>query len=277
MNFLNQQLTIMGIVNATPDSFYKDSRAESIDICTKKAEQMLKEGADIIDIGGFSTRPNHTTISEEEEKARVLPAVCAIRNSFPNAILSIDTFRSEIAKEAVEKYQVNIINDISGGLGDSAMFDTVGQLHTTYILSCNRQSVEQYLLSNGLAESSDYISAMIGWFGCKIEQLQERGITEIIIDPAIGFHNDNAIDFAILQRLTEFRELKLPLLVGVSRKSMIYKTLDTTPTNSLNGTTILNSVAFLNGASILRVHDIKAAAELRLLMQRLQKVSTNRQ
>lgn len=248
---------VMGILNITPDSFYADSRVNQETAILKKAEQMVEEGAFILDIGGYSTRPGAEDISAEEETERVTQAISLIRSKFPDVLISIDTFRSTVAKTAVES-GANMINDVSGGILDSNMFETVAQLKVPYILMHMRgtpqtmKDLNQY--NNLLVDIGKELAE-------KCNQLKSLGVADIIIDPGFGFAKSIAQNYELLRNLGYFIRLGYPLLAGLSRKSMIYKTLQIEPSGALNGTTALNMVALQNGASILRVHDVKEANE----------------
>lgn len=248
---------VMGILNITPDSFYADSRVNQETAILKKAEQMVEEGALILDIGGYSTRPGAEDISPEEESKRVTQAISLIRSKFPDVLISVDTFRSSVAKAAVES-GANIINDVSGGILDTTMFETVAQLKVPYILMHMRgtpqtmKDLNQY--DNLLVDIGKELAE-------KCNQLKSLGVADIIIDPGFGFAKSIAQNYELLRNLGYFIRLGYPLLAGLSRKSMIYKTLHIEPSEALNGTTALNMVALQNGASILRVHDVKEANE----------------
>lgn len=250
---------VMGILNATPDSFYDasccGSEAEAI---ARRARAIIEEGGDIIDIGAYSSRPGADDVSPEEEWQRLDRALDTIRSLYPEAILSVDTFRAGIARRCVEQYGVQIINDISGGDLDPEMFDTVADLHTAYILMHMKgtpQTMQEAPRYNHLmADVTDY-------FARRIDRLHRLGVSDIVVDPGFGFGKTLDDNYRLLRRLDELRPLGKPLLVGVSRKSMIYRLLGTTPAESLTGTTALHTLALINGASILRVHDVREAVE----------------
>lgn len=248
---------VMGIINVTPDSFYKGSRFNGEKEVLLKAEEMISEGASFLDIGGYSSRPRADDISISEEISRVKKHIKNIRKEFPSIIISIDTFRSEVAKNAIND-GANIINDISGGQLDEKMLTTVSELGVPYILMHMRGTpqtmTKQINYDNLLLEIIDY-------FQSKISALRELGVKDIIIDPGFGFAKTVEQCYKILRDLRSFDLLEIPILVGLSRKSMIYKTLDIAPEDSLNGTTCLNTIALINGAKILRVHDVKKAVE----------------
>jgi dihydropteroate synthase len=257
---------VMGILNVTPDSFYKGSRVlvDNSNILTL-SEKMLLEGADILDIGGYSSRPGADEVSEEEELGRVIPAIKKIKNEFPKAILSIDTFRSKVAKEAVQN-GADIVNDISAGSLDSEMISMVGKLNVPYIAMHMRGNPK---LMQTLTGYEDIILEMMSYFSRKLNECKKTGIKDVIIDPGFGFAKTVEQNYWILKNLSYFKKIEAPILVGLSRKSMIYKKLDTTSENALNGTTALNMAALINGASILRVHDVKEAVETVKLYKQL--------
>ena len=249
---------VMGIVNITPDSFFQESRKQSESEIVNRVRQILEEGGRIIDIGGQSTSPTSSLIPATEEFNRLEPALRIIRKEFPDAILSVDTFYSEVAKPAVEKYGVNIINDISGGQIDGKMFDTVARLNVPYILMHMRgtpQTMQQHTGYDNL------IQEILYYFSERIAKLNLLGVNDIIIDPGFGFSKTMDHNYQLMAYLKYFNIFEVPILAGISRKSMIYKLLECSPQESLNGTTVLNTVALLSGAAILRVHDVKEAVE----------------
>jgi dihydropteroate synthase len=261
---------VMGILNITPDSFYQGSR-----FCTDKeiltaAAGMLEDGADILDIGGYSSRPGAKDISPEEEGNRVLKAVKLIAGEFPEAIISIDTFRADIAEEAVAGCGAHMINDISGGEADSKMFLTVEKLKVPYILM-HMKGNPRTMADETAYE--DIITDILKWFGERIFKLRSVGLKDIIIDPGFGFSKTIDQNFEILSRLGDFSITGLPLMVGLSRKSMIWKTLKTDIDEALNGTTVLNTIALFNGADILRVHDVKEAVQTVRLIDKIKQRS----
>ncbi|MBM3421508.1 MAG: dihydropteroate synthase [Bacteroidetes bacterium] len=257
---------IMGVINITPDSFYSGSRYSGGTGALKAAEGFLAEGADIIDIGGCSTRPGSPLLSTSEERDRVIPVFKQVRREFPEAVLSIDTFRAEIAREARYEAGADIVNDVSGGTLDEGMAGVISELKVPYIMMHMRGTPATM---QGLSEYDDVVTDVIQWFGKRIPALFRAGVSDIIIDPGIGFAKSISQNFEILRRLREFHILGLPLLAGVSRKSMIWRTLDSDPGKALNGTTALNMAALMNGADILRVHDVKEARETVILFQKL--------
>jgi len=247
---------VMGIINVTPDSFYEGSRYTT-DLVLNHVERMLKEGADFIDVGGYSSRPGADDISLDEELTRVMPSVKAIRKHFPEILLSIDTFRSEVAKQALGE-GATIVNDISGGNLDSKIMEVVGKAGAAYILMHLRGSPQTM---NQFTTYDNLLRDVVGYFNDRIFQAHQAGIKEIIIDPGFGFAKTVQQNFELLRRLNHFEIFGMPILVGLSRKSMIWRTLGTTADESLNGTSILNTQALIQGANILRVHDVKEAVE----------------
>ncbi|MBN1131449.1 MAG: dihydropteroate synthase [Bacteroidales bacterium] len=249
---------IMGIINVTDDSFYEGSRFNDPQSILEAAGRMIEEGADIIDIGGCSSRPGAVLVSEEEEYNRLNMALGRLRNAFPDLVISVDTYRSGIAKRVVPEYRVDIINDISAGEMDHHMIKTIAKLNVPYIIM-HMQGTPETMQKNPVYDN--VLDEILRFFGQKVNLLRKEGISDIIIDPGFGFGKSVEHNFTILNNLETFRMLELPLLVGLSRKSMIYRTLDIQPGESLNGTTAVHMAALLKGANILRVHDIKAARE----------------
>ncbi|MFM2229175.1 MAG: dihydropteroate synthase [Bacteroidota bacterium] len=256
---------IMGIVNLTPDSFYDGGRLQNPEQVIAQVAQMLDEGATFIDIGGYSSRPNAAPVSEEEEYQRVVPIIELLVHHFPAILLSIDTFRSAVAEGAVHA-GASIINDISAGLLDDQMLSTVARLQVPYIMMHMRGTPQTMTT---LTDYQDIVKEMQFYFSERIAAARTLGINDVIIDPGFGFAKTVDQNYEVLQKLDLFSYQKVPVLVGVSRKSMIYKVLDTTPQEALNGTTVLNTLAVQKGASILRVHDVKAAHECIQLLQKL--------
>ncbi|WP_271782918.1 dihydropteroate synthase [Aquimarina algiphila] len=256
---------VMGILNLTPDSFYDGGKYKNETEILKKVEQMLLEGATFIDLGAYSSRPGADHISTEQEKKRILPIVSLLLDKFPEILLSIDTFRSEIATACI-KAGAALINDISAGNMDQNMIPTVGELEVPYIMMHMKgtpqtmKTLDQY--DNLILEINTYFSE-------KVAEAKKHGVNDIIIDPGFGFAKNISQNFEILKNLKLLQFHNLPILAGISRKSMIYKTLHLKPSEALNGTTALNTVAILNGASILRVHDVKEAMECLNLMNHL--------
>lgn len=259
---------VMGIINITPDSFYKGSRVFTEEEIIKTTARMIEEGADILDIGGYSSRPGAEEIRQEEERIRVIGALKIISREFPEAVISIDTFRSGIAAEAVLEYGAGMINDISGGEADGKMFHIVEKLQVPYIMM-HMQGVPGTMQENPVYD--DVVADVLRWFGERIFRLQSMGVNDIILDPGFGFGKTAAHNFELLRNLGDFSIAGLPVLVGVSRKSMIWKTLGITPDEALNGTSVLNTAALLNGADILRVHDVKEAVQAVKLTEKLKK------
>ncbi|MGI0108086.1 dihydropteroate synthase [Salinimicrobium sp. WS361] len=256
---------IMGILNITPDSFYDGGRRTSLEEHLAQAERMLLEGADFIDIGSYSSRPGAKDISEEEELQRILPVVEALVEKFPDILISIDTFRSEVARQSVEAGAA-IINDISAGNLDDKMMETVAQLQVPYIMMHMRGNPKTM---KDLNQYEDLTQDVLQYFSEKIDLTRQLGINDLIIDPGFGFSKNVIQNFELLSHLELFENLNLPILSGLSRKSLIYKTFNTTPQEALNGTTVLNTVSLMKGAHILRVHDVKEAVECVKLIERL--------
>ena len=255
---------VMGILNVTPDSFYAGSRKETTSDIVNRVEQIITEGADMIDIGAYSSRSNAEHVSTKEEMARLRKGLEAIREVAPEAIVSVDTFRADVASMCVEEYGVALINDISGGQMDERMFDTVARLDVPYIMMHMQgtpQSMQQHPHYDNL------LKEVFLYFARKVQQLRDLGVKDIILDPGFGFGKTMEHNYELLSHLEEFRIFELPLLVGVSRKSMIYRLLDITPQEALNGTTVLDTICLLKGADILRVHDVKEAVETVRIVQ----------
>jgi dihydropteroate synthase len=248
---------VMGILNVTPDSFYEGSRFVQPASILKQVEKMVTEGADFIDVGGYSSRPGATDISEKEELARVLPVIQAICKEFTSTIISIDTFRSEVARQAV-LHGASIINDISSGELDANMFGVVAALKVPYVAMHMRGKPQTM---NQLTTYENLVKDITDHFHKKINLLHSLGIKDVVIDPGFGFAKTVEQNFELLNHLEYLQILGKPMLVGLSRKSMIWRTLNTTPDHALNGTTALHTLALLKGASILRVHDVKEAIE----------------
>lgn len=254
---------VMGIINLTPDSFFEGSRKQSIEDALHQAKKMLDEGATILDLGAYSSRPGADDISIQEETDRLLPIVEVIVKNLPGAVLSVDTFRSAVAEAAIIA-GAHIINDVSGGQLDENMFATVARLNVPYILMHMKGGPKTM---NALAQYNDVFNEVFDYFSDRVYQLKKQGVNDIIIDPGFGFAKKAEHGYTLLNRLNEFERLGLPLLTGVSRKKMIYGTLGITPEEALNGTTVLNTIALTKGASILRVHDVKEAVEAVQLWQ----------
>ncbi len=248
---------VMGILNVTPDSFYDGGNFSTEQAILAHVERMIQEGADFVDVGGYSSRPGAKDLTAEEEMARVIPVIKAVHKSFPACSLSIDTFRAEVARAAIEEGAA-MVNDISGGELDSGMFEVIAKYRTPYILMHMRGTPQTMTTK---ANYDDIIKDLLEYFQTKLGLLREKGIVDVIVDPGIGFAKTIDQNFELLKHLDHFHLLDRPLLVGLSRKSLIWKTLKTDPENALNGTTVLNTTALLKGASILRVHDVKEAVE----------------
>lgn len=248
---------VMGIINATPDSFYSGSRFTGVDQIVAIAEKMLNDGADILDIGGQSTRPGSEKVSINEEKGRVIPAIKEIAKRSPHTFISIDTYYAEVAKAAIDS-GASIVNDISAGSIDDKMIKTVAELKVPYILMHMKgtpQTMQQ------LAIYENVTREVLDFFIAKTNELKQAGIPDVIIDPGFGFAKTIDQNFELLKNLSLFKMLDKPILLGISRKSTIYKTLGIQAEESLNGTTVLNTIGLLNGASIVRVHDVKEAKQ----------------
>jgi len=248
---------VMGIINVTPDSFFEGSRKNSLDQILKSAEEMIQSGADFLDIGGYSSRPGADNISIEEELNRVIKPIIEVKNRFPEAILSIDTFRSEVAKEAINS-GADIVNDISAGFLDDMMLKTVAELSVPYV-AMHMKGTPQSMKS--MAHYNDLVIEVVNYFSEVLAKCNHLGLKDVLIDPGFGFAKTITHNFELLSKLELLSVLERSLLVGISRKSMIYKTLDISANEAVNGTTALNTLALIKGASILRVHDVKEAKE----------------
>ena len=249
---------VMGILNVTPDSFYAGSRKQTEEDIKSRCREIIEEGGDIIDIGAYSSRPDAEHISAEEEKRRLRTGLEILRNEYPEAIVSVDTFRADVAEMCVKEYKVNIINDISAGEMDKEMFNTIARLQVPYIMMHMKGTPQD------MQKSPQYTSLMkeiFMYFSEKVYKLHEMGVNDLILDPGFGFGKTLEHNYELMNHLEEFSLFNLPVLVGISRKSMIYKLLGNTPSEALNGTTALNTIALLKGANILRVHDVKEAVE----------------
>lgn len=263
---------VMGIVNLTPDSFFEGSRVQTAEQVAQRVRQLLTEGADMLDMGAYSSRPGADDLPMEEEMRRLREGLTVLRKEAPDTIVSVDTFRADVAKMCIEEYGVAIINDIAGGELDSNMFDTIARAHVPYIIMHmqgtpqNMQQAPHY--ENVLKEVMLHLAE-------KVRILHEMKVNDIILDPGFGFGKTLAHNFELLAHLNEFDIFQLPLLVGVSRKSMVYKTLGITPAEALNGTTVLHTIALSKGANILRVHDVKEAVEAIKLWQNVKQYEFN--
>ena len=264
--FVIDQPIVMGILNVTPDSFYSGSRLQTEEAILQKATQMIEEGVAILDIGGQSTRPNSSRISAKEELQRVVPAIEIIKQKFPAVFISIDTYSADVAKEAIYA-GADLVNDISAGAMDAFMIETVAALGVPYI-AMHIQGMPETMQDN--PSYKNIVSELVAYFIKKIEQLKQAGIKDIIIDAGFGFGKTIDHNFQLLKQLEVFGIFQLPLLVGLSRKSTIYKTLGITLEEALNGSTVLNTIALTKGASILRVHDVKESKEAITLFTAMQ-------
>lgn len=257
---------VMGIINITDDSFYAGSRHTEDEEILSVASRMLEDGADILDIGGCSTRPGSEEVPEPLERERVSRATELIMKRFPDAVISVDTYRASVAEAAVAGAGASIINDISGGEMDAGMFPLVAKLNVPYILM-HMQGTPGIMQAD--PSYDDVVADILEWFGKRLEWLKAAGVKDIILDPGFGFGKNSGHNFRMLRRLSEFRIAGLPLLAGLSRKSVVWKTLGVTPEEALNGTTALNMIALVNGASILRVHDVREARQVVTLYEKI--------
>ncbi|WP_262325960.1 dihydropteroate synthase [Carboxylicivirga litoralis] len=259
---------VMGILNITPDSFFDGGKYQLQKDIEERCEEILSEGAKIIDLGAYSSRPGATHISEEEEVKRLTKALTWIRNKYPHAILSVDTFRASVSELVVNEFEVDIINDISGGTMDEHMFESIGQLGVPYILM-HMQGTPQNMQMNPVYQN--LIGDISLFFAEQLKKLRAFGAKDVILDLGFGFGKTLEHNYELLRELRQFELFELPMLVGISRKSMIYKLLGVDSQAALNGTTALNTIALLNGANILRVHDVKEAVECINLVRQLKK------
>ena len=249
---------VMGILNVTPDSLYSGSRMQTEGEIEARVRQILEEGAAIIDVGAYSSRPNADHVSAEEEMNRLRLGLDVLRRTAPDAIVSVDTFRADVARMCVREYGVAIINDIAAGEMDADMFSTVAELNVPYIMM-HMQGTPQNMQQH--PHYDNLLREVFLYFARKVQQLRDLGVKDIVLDPGFGFGKTLEHNYQLMAHLEEFRLFELPLLVGVSRKSMIYRLLDTTPQEALNGTTVLHTLALMKGADILRVHDVRQAVE----------------
>jgi dihydropteroate synthase len=263
---------VMGILNVTPDSFYDGGKYLTEKSILNRAEEIIAQGGDMIDVGAFSTRPGAKGISAKEELSRLAPAVKAIREKFPQVHLSVDTFQSEVAKAIVNDFGPCIINDISGGTMDDNMFETVADLKVPYILM-HIQGTPENMQNH--PSYTDVVNEVIFFLSQRVQKLKLLGVNDIIIDPGFGFGKLTGHNYELMNRLDSFKIFKLPLLVGVSRKGMVWKTLGISPEEALNGTTVLNTLALLGNADILRVHDVKEAVQTVKIVGQLRECSKN--
>lgn len=255
----------MGILNVTPNSFYDGGKHKEINSIIHQVDKMLSEGADFIDIGAYSSKPSAEFVSEEEEIKRLVPIVKSLVETFPNIVLSVDTFRAQVAKASVEN-GVAMVNDIAAGLLDDKMLETVAELKVPYIMMHMRGNPQTM---QSLTDYKDIVKEMIFYFSERIQKARSFGISDIVIDPGFGFAKTLEQNYEVLNKMELFSILELPLLAGVSRKSMIYKVLESSPQEALNGTSVLNTIALQKGAKILRVHDVKEAVECIKLVSKL--------
>ena len=260
------QPQVMGILNVTPDSFYAGSRGVAERDIIDRLRQMTDEGASIIDIGAYSSRPDADDVSTEEEMARLRHALNLVRQHQPDAVVSVDTFRADVARMCVEEYGVAMVNDISAGEMDDEMFPTISRLGVPYI-AMHMKGTPQTMQNN--PQYAHLLKEIFYFFSEKVQKLRDLGVKDIIIDPGFGFGKTMEHNYQLMNHLEEFKLFGLPLLVGISRKSMIYKLLGTTPEEALNGTTVLNTIALQKGAHILRVHDVKAAVEAVKIVEKM--------
>ncbi len=264
---------VMGIINITPDSFYSGSRVVDERTLIERVGMMLDDGADVLDIGACSTRPGSEQVDAQGEMARLDWALNAIRREFPDVILSVDTYRADVARRCVEEWGADIINDISAGMLDPEMFATVARLRVPYVLMHMRGTPETM---SSLTDYQNVAAEVLEWMARRIDELRQMGVADIIADPGFGFAKTLEQNYELLVRLEAFHVLDAPLLVGVSRKRMIYTPLQCTADEALNGTTVINTIALQQGAHFLRVHDVKAAVEAVKLTTLLRQSSMNK-
>jgi dihydropteroate synthase len=256
---------VMGILNVTPNSFFDGGKYKNEQEIILQVEKMLAEGADFIDIGAYSSKPSAEFVTEQEETERIVPVIELILKHFPNALLSIDTFRAEVAKASIESGSA-IINDISAGELDDKMFDVIAKYNVPYIMMHMRGNPQTM---QSLTQYDDIVKEMLFYFSEKVQKARSMGINDLIVDPGFGFAKTTNQNYEVMQKMELFNLLELPVLAGISRKSMIYKTLNSTPQEALNGTTFLNTIALTKGAKILRVHDVKEAVECVTLFNKI--------
>ena len=264
---------VMGIVNVTPDSFYSGSRATDEQTLVVRVRQLIDEGADVLDIGACSTRPGSQSVDAHGEMERLQWALSIIRREVPDVVLSVDTYRADVARRCVEEWGVDIINDISGGTLDGAMFKAVAQLHVPYVLMHMRGTPDTM---SSLTDYENVTADVLEWMARRIDELRQMGVADVIVDPGFGFAKTVEQNYELLEGLEAFHVLNAPLLVGVSRKRMIYTPLGCSADKALNGTTIVNTLALERGAHILRVHDVKAAVEAVKLMSLMRQGNNNK-
>jgi len=258
---------VMAIVNVTPDSFYADSRANSQQELLQRVQQAVEQGADVIDVGACSTRPGSQSASEDEELARLQWALPLVRGVLPDhVLLSVDTFRATVAARCVQHWGADVVNDISGGTLDNQMFDTIARLRCPYVLTHTRgtpDTMQQH------AHYDDVTADVLQWLARRLDDLRQRGVADVIVDPGFGFAKQTTHNYQLLRNLSMLHVLNAPLLVGVSRKRMVWQPLGITASDAVNGTTVLNTVALMAGAHILRVHDVREAVQARTLLHHL--------
>lgn len=257
---------VMGVLNVTPDSFYAGSRKQTDEDIMARASQIIDEGGDIIDIGAYSSRPFADDVSPKEEMRRLKDGIAAIRRAQPEAIISVDTFRADVARACIEEYGADIINDISAGELDSKMFQTVAELNVPYILM-HMKGTPQNMQKN--PHYDNLMAEIMLYFTKKIETLRQLGVKDMIIDPGFGFAKSLDDNYQLLSHMEYLNEFDLPVLVGVSRKSMIFKLFGCTPDEALNGTTVIDTIALMKGAKILRVHDVRQAVEAVTIIEKM--------
>ncbi|MBP3354211.1 MAG: dihydropteroate synthase [Bacteroidales bacterium] len=262
-----QRPLVMGILNITPDSFYGGCRCFEADAILRRADEIIAQGGDIIDVGAYSSRQGADDVSEEEEIRRLALALPLIREKYPETVISVDTFRANVARYAIEECGAHIINDITAGEGDPFMFETIAKLNVPYIvmhMRGNPQTMQELTNYKG-----DITTEVIAYFSEKINTLRSMGVNDIILDPGFGFAKTLEQNYILMKNLGDIAQFKLPLLVGISRKTMIYKYLNSTPEDSLPGTIALNSFALAKGANILRVHDVKECVDTIKIFEKL--------
>ena len=260
------QPRVMGILNVTPDSFYAESRMQTAEAVERQVLRLLEEGADIIDMGAYSSRSNADHVSAQEEMERLRRGLEVLRRVAPEAVVSVDTFRADVARMCVEEYGVAIINDIAGGEMDADMFPTVAQLGVPYVMM-HMQGTPQDMQLN--PHYDNLLKEVMQYFADRVDRLRQMGVKDIVLDPGFGFGKTLDHNYELLSQMEELACFGLPLLVGISRKSMIYRLLGSTPQESLGGTTVLNTIALLKGAHILRVHDVKPAVEAVKIVEKM--------
>ena len=264
---------VMGIINITPDSFYGGSRVNDEKTLVQRVRAMLADGADMLDVGACSTRPGSASVDAQGEMERLQWALAVIRREAPDVILSVDTYRAEVARRCVEEWGADIINDISGGTLDDKMFETIARLHVPYVLMHMRGTPETM---SSMIDYDNVAADVLEWMARRVDELRQLGVADVIADPGFGFAKTMEQNYELLARLDAFHALEAPLLVGVSRKRMIYTPLNCAADEALNGTTVINTIALQQGAHILRVHDVRAAVEAVKLTTMLRQAAINR-